>query len=69
MAELEAKTKAEAKAKRELAKSGGSDYMGVLSANDNKLDELSAHGTALRLRAARPRPALPAQHRPVASRL
>ena len=51
-------------AKRELAKSGGNDYMGALSTNDNSLEELSAHGTDRRLHTARPLPARPAQHRP-----
>ena len=44
MAEQEEKRKAEAKAKKELAKSGGNEYMGVLTTNDNKLDDLDAHG-------------------------
>ena len=44
MAEQEEKRKAEAKAKKELAKSGGNEYMGVLTTNDNKVDDLDASG-------------------------
>ena len=44
MAEADAKAKAEKKAKKELANSGGDEYMGVLATNDNKVDELDASG-------------------------
>merc|ERR1712023_602814 len=43
IADAEAKMKAEAKRKKEMAAKGGNDYMGVLEENNNKLEDVDAH--------------------------
>ena len=60
-AEIAAKVmaEAEAKAKKEIAKSGGTDYMGALAENTNSLDDVDASGidaavAALEVSAAAP---------------
>lgn len=44
MAAMEAQTKAEKKAKKEIEASGGNEYIGAIRENTNKSDEVDASG-------------------------